>query len=168
MVAGTNTLLNADHLDLRRLVELYALYADMRDATAYAALFLPDGRLTNRRPGQPEIVRVGSEELKTSFLFADPPLYREMLHTVENQRCEIAGLTATGETYSIAHYLVGEDDDDLQVHVAYVRYDDEYARTADGWRFASRILNYLWTEIRPAGRESASVRLLAKREVPKS
>ena len=74
--------------------------------------------------------------------------YPRSMHFVGNHQVELAGETAKGLVYCLAHHVYsrdGEDRDTLMV----IRYQDEYRRTADEWRIARRALRIDWQEDRP-------------------
>jgi hypothetical protein len=139
-----------DRLELRQLVDSYAVHADAPDPDAFAALFVEDGRLT-AGPGHPPWTVQGAEELRTKIiLFADPPPFTRTFHLVANHLCEVSGDRGRGTTYVVAHHLSGEPEQG-EVQVSHLVYRDTYVRTPDGWRFAERVISQLWSEIRPAG-----------------
>ncbi|WP_432877530.1 nuclear transport factor 2 family protein [Kribbella sp. CA-245084] len=140
----------ADRSELRDLVYAYAQYADSRDADRFVELFLPDGELRSAALA----VRAGRAAIRAGVTFLqDPPPFAATYHLVANHRCEVDGDAAVGTTYCIAHHLYGFGPREL--HVAHLIYADEYQRTRSGWRFASRTITQVWTEIRDAGQTSA-------------
>ena len=59
------------------------------------------------------------------------------------------GTTARGETYCTAeHRIAGADGRDMLLCWA-IRYQDQWRREADGWRFTRRELIVDWEEMRP-------------------
>jgi SnoaL-like domain len=141
----------ADRLELRALVDRYAVAVDARDAEAFASLFLPDGVLSvHEDEGAPPAVRyVGADELRSVMELLR--FYTRTFHLMANHLSDVRGDEATGETYCLAHHLV-EDGRGLTDLVMFIRYRDAFARTRGGWRFARREVLREWTEERPAGR----------------
>jgi uncharacterized protein (TIGR02246 family) len=122
--------------DVRALVDGYAVAADERDADRFAALFADDAWMAvgdHRFEGRDAIATIPERLAK----------YDVTMHLVSTHRVDVDGDRATGVTYCEAHHRTGETD-----KVMFIRYDDEYARGAEGWRFASRTLRLLWEEMR--------------------
>jgi hypothetical protein len=74
--------------------------------------------------------------------------YRRTFHFVGQQRVDIDGDDATGETYCIAQHLSDRDDGRWN-HIMNIRYQDRFRRSAAGRRFAERRLCVDWVEDRP-------------------
>ena len=139
-----------DLLELRRLVEAYAVAVDDGDGDALARLFVPDGALLvfDAGSGEQTYAYRGPAELAT--LPAElKRLYVRTFHLVGNVVCDVTGDTATGTPYTIAYHL-RDDGRGPQIVVLPVRYRDRYVRTPDGWRFGERLCTVLWRERRPA------------------
>jgi ketosteroid isomerase-like protein len=145
-------LLVADRLELRDLVDGYARAADGGDRAALEALFLPDATLTVRRPDAEPHTYEGAAALGEIV----PRLgrYARTFHLVANHWCTVNGDAATGEAYCEAHHVRtdGSSATDVVLTICYV---DAYARTTDGWRFASREVQILWTHEVPLVQFSA-------------
>lgn len=113
---------------------------DFDDAAGYAALFLPDGvfqRQASQRAGGAILFRhQGHEELKG---FArQVTSWRKGLarHWTGNIAISPAAGGAQADSYTM---LIVNDPADKQVGIGIAgRYRDEFEKTADGWRFASR------------------------------
>ncbi len=132
-----------DRLELRELVERYALGADTRDREMFGAVFTDDGVLATSAGGTYD----GRAAIVSTLDYLDAHYPRSM-HFVGNHQVELAGETAKGLAYCLAHHVYsrdGEDRDTLMV----IRYQDEYRRTADEWRIARRALQIDWQEDRP-------------------
>jgi uncharacterized protein (TIGR02246 family) len=142
---------DADRQALRDLVETYATTADRRQAEATAALFTPQGRLAryDGDPSQGHLLgeRNGRDELARAF--AHLARYAVTTHFLGQQRVELDGDRATGETYCLAHHVTVDDDGGRTMMLMSIRYLDDYVRTEEGWRFAQRLLAVDWTEQRP-------------------
>ncbi len=140
----------SDRAALADLVAQYARCVDRGNPEGVAACFAPDGvlrridlpagkKLLSERTGRDEIARAISKLP-----------YHSTFHFVGQQQTEIAGDTATGETYCIAHHLTMPDDGSPATDfVMFIRYQDQFVRLDEGWRFASRELHIDWTETRP-------------------
>ncbi len=141
----------ADRLELRALVDEYALAVDGRDADRFAALFTPTGELAIYEPGEsePVITYRGPAELKTVMgLLAT---YSTTFHVMANHTCSMQGTTAEGRTYCLAHHLTetdGRGEDTLMLIV----YRDTYAKAEGSWRFTRREVLRQWTELHSAER----------------
>lgn len=137
-----------DRFAIRDLFDAYAHCADRRDATGQAALFTDDTRFTVFMDGagtEPTYVLHGREALMP--IFDDLNRYEVTTHFNGQNRVVLDGDSATGESYTLAHHIWTEDGV-RKLMVASLRYIDEYARTADGWRFAARDLILDWSETR--------------------
>jgi hypothetical protein len=128
--------------ELRALVDAYALAVDERDATALTALFADDGILAVVGPDGVEAHRyVGRGEI--SAVPARLERYDSTLHLVSTHLATCKGDAGTGVAYCEAHHRTGGAD-----AVRFIRYDDEYVRSGDGWHFACRSVRTLWIEER--------------------
>jgi len=136
----------ADRLELRDLVDGYARAADRGDRVALEALFLPDATLTVRRPGGEPHTYDGATAL--GEIVPRLERYARTFHLVANHWCSISGTKATGEAYCEAHHVRIDEEGPVDV-VLTIRYVDAYARGAEGWRFASRDVQILWTRELP-------------------
>jgi hypothetical protein len=129
-----------DRLAIQELCARACHTIDFDDADGYAALFLPDGvfqRQASQRAGGAILFRhQGREELKA---FARQVTnWRKGLarHWTGNIAITPAGAGAHADSYTM---LVINDPGDKQVGIGIAgRYRDEFEKTADGWRFASR------------------------------
>ena len=138
----------ADRLELRALVETYAHCVDRRDAALLDSLFLDDAEmLVFEDPTSEEPSRTlhGREEL--ARITRSLRHYIATTHLIGNQLVELAGDTATGETYCLAHHLY-ERDGERRIDVWSIRYRDRYTRHDGAWRFAQRRLIVDWQDDR--------------------
>jgi len=136
-----------DRFALRDVAEAYARAADRVDGPGLAALFMPEGvlRIVRRGVDEPPAERVGREQIARAI--GGLSRYVKTMHVVANQYLEVDGDTATGETYCVAHHLLGESGEQID-HVMMIRYLDQYRREPEGWRIAVRELQVDWTEER--------------------
>jgi hypothetical protein len=135
-----------DERALRDLVDGYAAAADAGDSEAFTQLFLPEATLSARRGDEAPAVYVGSARL--AEIPARLARYRRTFHVVTNHRFEIEGDIATGGALCQAHH-VSDGDGGATDLVLTISYHDRYARTAAGWRFATRDVHILWTTEHP-------------------
>jgi 3-phenylpropionate/cinnamic acid dioxygenase small subunit len=131
--------------ELRELVEDYATLTDAFDNTSWAELFSADATFTAVNPGeaQPYLSVKGHDELLG--VLARNERFRRTFHLIGNHRCTIDGDSARGVVYCLAHHLM--DVDPPRSYIMLIRYNDVYAHTLDGWKFASRRLEFAWNEI---------------------
>jgi hypothetical protein len=132
-----------DRLELRELVERYALGADSRDREMFGGAFTAGGILATSTGRTYD----GRDAIVSTLAHLDAHYPRSM-HFVGNHVVQLDGDAATGLVYCLAHHVYtryGEDRDTVMV----IRYRDEYRRTADGWRIARRTLQIDWQEDRP-------------------
>jgi hypothetical protein len=117
--------------EIRKIVALYPQYADNADEVAWAALFVEDGELCIG-----DTVIKGREALAAWLLgtLKGPPMRHMMLNSFIDVMSEDS---ARG---SLDMALLLRKDDRWELGPA-PRYDDQYVRTADGWKFARRRLH---------------------------
>ena len=140
----------ADRLAIRELVDAYARCADRRDAEGQKALFTEDTRFVVHMDGQgsePTQVLVGREALTP--VFDDLNRYEATMHFNGQSTITLDRHHATGESYCIAHHL-STTGDERALMVAYLRYQDTFAKTNGAWLFAQRDLYVDWIETRPS------------------
>jgi uncharacterized protein (TIGR02246 family) len=114
--------------DIRTIIAQYGQYADDRDGTAYAGLFTEDGALVLGRKRHE-----GRAAIATWLEATEGTLLHAMcnIHVrVESPTTAVGSLDA----------MVSAKSDSGWAPVTVIRYADTYAKTADGWRFAERIL----------------------------
>ncbi|MCY4036136.1 MAG: nuclear transport factor 2 family protein [bacterium] len=139
----------SDREDLADLAAQYARCVDRGDPEGVAACFTPDGvlRIVNLAEGGKVVAeRNGRDEIVRAISRMS---YDATFHFVGQQQTDIAGDTATGETYCIAHHLTIPDDGSPATdYIMHIRYQDRFARVDAGWRLAVRELHIDWTETR--------------------
>jgi hypothetical protein len=141
----------ADRLDLRALVDEYALAVDGRDADRFAGLFTPTGELAIYEPGEPDpvITYRGPEELRTVMKLL--ATYSTTFHVMANHTCTVRGASAQGRTYCLAHHLT-EAARHGQDTLMLIVYRDNYEKAGGTWRFSRREVRRQWTELHSAER----------------
>jgi hypothetical protein len=127
----------SDALALRELVERYAFGCDHRDEALLRTVFADGSVMYIHRPEGISTMQMLDDIARIPTGLAR---YDKTFHLIGNHRVNVDGDTATGETYCIAHHVKGTDD-----YVMTIRYEDQYLRTADGWRVQQRDLRLLWT-----------------------
>ncbi len=146
----------ADRLALRELFDAYAHCADRRDAEGQKALFTDDTRFAvymDGEGGEPTYVLQGREALTP--VFEDLNRYETTTHFNGQSTVTIDGDSATGESYTIAHHVFGEDGT-RKIMIASIRYLDTFAKIDQGWYFAERKLILDWSETRTLGTDKES------------
>ncbi|ELP66522.1 nuclear transport factor 2 family protein [Streptomyces turgidiscabies] len=137
-----------DRMDLRQLVDTYAYALDRRMTELFASLFGEGGQLVLMRPPgslRAPYVLDGRDGWAKALAVLDP--CRVTTHFVGNHLVRLAGDSATGETYCLAHEIYPADGAD-RIRVRSIRYHDSYRRTNGSWLFARRELTIDWTEDR--------------------
>lgn len=141
--------ITAARVDLRALVDEYAMASDTGDLDRFGALFTENGQFIAATPGSDEaVVLQGTEQVK--YGPRGNQMFERTFHAVNNHVVEVTGDTASGTTYCTAHHLLRHGDDRLEVIVAPILYRDDYERTDAGWKFRRRELQWTWLERRPA------------------
>jgi hypothetical protein len=139
----------SDRLAIQDLAYRYAAGVDRRDEGLFLSAFHPDASLTVVRVGpdggENVSQRTGHEELRSV-----PRLvarHAKTFHFIGNHRCDVAGDSATGEVYCMAHHLdIGTEGP--TDYVMLIRYQDVYRRDSQGqWLIASRRLVTDWNVV---------------------
>jgi hypothetical protein len=138
----------ADRLAIRELFDAYAHCADRRDAEGQKSLFAENTHFVVYMNGQgtePTQVLDGREALTPVFDALNN--YQATMHFNGQSTVVIDGDRATGESYCIAHHLF-TDGGERKLMIAYLRYQDTFAKIDGTWLFAERNLYVDWTETR--------------------
>jgi hypothetical protein len=138
----------ADRLAIRALFDAYAHCADRRDAEGQKSLFTENTHFVVYMNGQgagPTQVLDGREALTPVFDALNN--YQATMHFNGQSTVAIDGDRATGESYCIAHHLF-TDGGERKLMIAYLRYQDTFAKVDGTWLFAERNLYVDWTETR--------------------
>lgn len=161
--AGAGTL--NDERELAALVISYAAAVDGRDGDRLAGLFVEDGELVIPKVPVdlgPVVVRKGSEVLRQ--IPDGLRRFTKTFHEVLNREFTIEGGIARGVVYCVAHHVTAAEGAEARSDGAkpaagagadgtdavwYIRYLDDYRRTAAGWRIVRRELHLEWVEQRP-------------------
>ena len=134
---------------LRALVDEYGVASDEADLERFGSLFTEDGEFVTSPPGSDESVTLrGRAQVK--YGPSGNQMFERTFHAVHNHVVDVDGDHATGVTYCTARHLLRKADGSLEVILAPIQYCDDYAMTADGWKFARRELVWTWLERHPA------------------
>jgi ketosteroid isomerase-like protein len=141
----------ADRLAIRELVDAYAHCADRRDAEGQMALFTEDTRFLvfmDATASEPTQELHGRTALAP--VFDNLNTYQVTTHFNGQSTVRVDGDSASGESYCLAHHISVDDQGRRTFMIASIRYEDQFVREADGWRFAERRLMVDWTDTRPS------------------
>lgn len=130
-----------DVLALRRTAELYARGADRRCKADWLDVLTED--VTISGPG----FSISGRDANLGSIDMLGQMFKATRHLVHNQTVEIDGDTARGETYGTAEHVLEGADGDMLLCWA-IRYQDEWRREDEEWRFARRELIVDWEELR--------------------
>lgn len=125
-----------DRAAIHDVLVRYAQSVDRRDAALMAACFTPDAHADY------------------GYFKGDPPTfidaiitgvsrYASTMHFFGNQLIELAGDTASVETYAVA-YMRRDEAGTMWDLVQGLRYLDDLARRGDEWRITRRVLKVEW------------------------
>ena len=120
---------------IRRLLHAYADAVLVRDDAAWGALWIDDGRWELG----PNRVIEGREEILAHWR-TSLAAYQHVVQLYLSNTVTVDGEDAAGRAYLIE--LNVPADGPRRVFVGW--YDDDYRRTADGWRFSRRALTRLY------------------------
>jgi SnoaL-like protein len=137
-----------DLIDIRALVDDYAIAMDGEDLDAFKRLFVPDGALIVRAPGRERPLGVFRGPGTDGVALVAKLLrehYESTLHNITTHRVRIDGDEARGWTYCLAYHVVGGDDGGA-LETLGVHYEEHFVRTPHGWRFNTRDATRLWSQ----------------------
>ncbi len=126
----------------------YAQASDRRDGDALLALFDSQGVI--EMPG----MRLEGHEQLASVPGILANMFVATQHKVHNVLVDTDGDRAQGEVYCTASHL-RENEQGLEVEDWAIRYQDEYIREGEQWRYLRRELVVDWVERRPAEKMAA-------------
>lgn len=132
----------SDLAALRRTAERYALGADRRDKALWREVLADDIEISG--PG----FSIAGLEANLGSIDHLTHAFVATRHVVHDMDVTVEGDTAHGETRSTAeHRIAGESGDTLLVWA--IRYQDQWRREGDAWKFTRRALIVDWEELRP-------------------
>jgi hypothetical protein len=132
----------SDRLELQDLLIRYSEAIDRREFDELDAIFVPDAYIDYRDTGgidgqYPQIKEWLAETLPTYF--------ERNAHMLGLPAVKLAGDTATARTFCF-NPMVLKGEKPKVMHVG-VWYDDEFVRTAAGWRISRRVEDKLYDRI---------------------
>ena len=125
----------ADRLAIQDLIARYPLAVDGRDWDALDDLFVPDARIDFSAFGGP----VGDLASTKAFLRDTLVGFKRTQHMMGLPAVILDGDHATARTSCNNPMVIDNADGSTGVWLIGLWYDDEFARTADGWRFTARV-----------------------------
>lgn len=134
----------SDLAALRRTAERYALGADRRDKALWREVLADDIEISG--PG----FSITGLESNLGSIDHLSHAFTMTRHVVHDMDVTVEGDRAHGETRSTAeHRIAGPDGDKLLVWA--IRYQDQWRREGEGWKFTARALIVDWEELRSVG-----------------
>jgi len=142
----------SDRVELRTLVDRYAVAADARDGDTVAGLFAPAGALLIFDRPDADAVPVEVRDTHEALVAGPRRLdrYLSTSHFVGQQVLTSAESGVSGVVYCVANHLY-EVAGAVRNFVVHVRYLDDYVQIAGVWRFAVRRVVFDFVEHRPVG-----------------
>lgn len=134
-------------LELRELVDAYALAVDRKEPEGVASLFSMDGRLVTlfgHGSVESPFVRQGRDAI-ASALTIGLAEYVSTTHVVASHLASVIGDSAVGETRCLAHHVY-EREKHRRLLVMAVHYEDRYVREESRWCFGERRLSVDWRQ----------------------
>ena len=135
--------MSADLAALRQAAELYAWGADRRDKALWRAVLADDVEITG--PG----FAISGLEANLGSIDHLAHAFAATRHIVHDVDALVDGNTARGETRCTAEHRIAGADGVDHLLIWAIRYQDEWRRDRDNWRFARRELIVDWEELRP-------------------
>ncbi|HEX3898929.1 MAG TPA: nuclear transport factor 2 family protein [Mycobacteriales bacterium] len=123
-----------DRLEIQDLISRYPVFVDDKQLDSLDGLFTADARLDFTSFGGPQ---AGLGEVK-EFLTASLGMFASTQHMMGLPMITLNGDTATAKTSCHNPMVMEGPDGKRQAWLIGLWYDDEFAKSADGWRIASR------------------------------
>jgi hypothetical protein len=124
----------SDRLELQHLLISYSEAIDRREFDELDALFTEDAYIDYRDTGG---IDGQYPQIKAWLAETLPAFFERNAHMLGLPAIKLAGGTATARTFCFNPMILkGPKPKVMQVGVWY---DDEFVRTADGWRFSRRV-----------------------------
>lgn len=124
----------ADRFAIEDLISRYPVLVDNQDLDALDALFTPEAHLNFTSFGGPD----GTLADVKAFLGATLPTFERTQHMMGLPAIALNAHTATARTSCHNPMVMKQPDGSTQAWLIGLWYDDEFVKTADGWRFAAR------------------------------
>lgn len=115
-----------DRLKIREVRSAYGRAVDQKDWERATDIFTDDA-IVEYRDGT---LRGGQEVFE---YWRDNVDYEYSMHTMQMPELAVEGDTATGQWYLLLYYVAADGTDGF----AFGWYEDEYRRTADGWKISA-------------------------------
>ena len=123
-----------DRVAIADLIARYAHVVDSGNFDALDGLFTADARIDFTAFGGP----AGSLGDIKQFLHDSLGIFRRTQHLMGLPLIDVDGDRATARTSCTNPMVIDDPDGTTKVWLIGLWYDDEFARTDDGWRFTSR------------------------------
>jgi ketosteroid isomerase-like protein len=124
----------ADVVAIQQLIAHYPVAVDSGDFDRLDDLFTPDATIDYSAFGGPS----GTPAEVKRFLRDSLPLFRRTQHLMGLPAIEVSGDRATARTPCSNPMVLDNGDGTSSVMLIGLWYDDEFVRSADGWRFSAR------------------------------
>jgi len=124
----------SDRLELQQLLVDYSTAIDTRRFDDLDAVFTPDAYIDYRAMGG---IDGQFPEVKAWLAETLPKIFQAHAHMLGNFDVRIDGDTATSRTFCFNPMVFAGDKN--QIMLCGLWYDDEFVRTAAGWRMTSRV-----------------------------
>jgi hypothetical protein len=126
----------SDRLEIQQLITDYSTAIDTRRFDDLDAVFAPDAYIDYTALGGIE----GHYPQVKAWLAEVLPNFPMYAHMLGNFSVRIDGDTASSRTICFNPMVLGDvEDTKAQVMFCGLWYDDEFSRTADGWRMSRRV-----------------------------
>lgn len=131
-----------DRAQIRDVILRYARGIDRRDWQLVAACFVPGA------PADYLFVPAAPIEQVIPAIRTALTRFGSTMHTMANQVIELAGDHASSETYAVCYHRI-DSVPTPELFTVGMKYFDELARGADGWRIAKRTIAFDWQSTVP-------------------
>jgi len=129
----------SDRIEIDELLVRYSRALDYRDFDALETLFTAEAQFDGGSLGKP----VGPSAIRAMIEGTLTGLDATQ-HLVAKSLIELDGDSAQVRTYLFSQHI-RKDAPGLDYYMLGAEYCDQVERTADGWKFASRRLDRMWT-----------------------
>lgn len=125
----------SDRLEIQQLLTDYATAIDQRRFADLDRIFTPDAYIDYRAMGGID----GPYPQVKAWLAEVLPNFPAYYHLIGNFDIRVAGDTATGRTMCFNPMQLSGPEQGNQILFCALWYDDEFVRTAEGWRMTRRV-----------------------------
>lgn len=138
--------------EIQQLIKDYATFADTRQTQKQFELFAKDGKMSVYYPwNEGKADEIDSPD-KLMATFEALKQYETTFHFVGQISVDLeeeAAKTATAYVYTIAHHVTVGEDGKKSLMIAYLRYEDDFVKVENVWKFNHRKLFADLIENRP-------------------